>query len=472
MISQTTPPESSGFGEVPVERMREIALRRLWMHSKQVKDLSSQGGPQVVVHGEGCWIQDWKGRDYLDAISGLWVVNAGHGRREIREAILDTLDTIAYAPSGTTTIQTIALAEQLARVSPVPDARVFFVSGGSEANETALKIARKFHQLNGVPSKYKVISRRGSYHGSTLATLSAGGAPIGSPRDFEPLMPGNVHVSQPLPMRCLYCSNSGRCDLRCADEIEETILHEGPDTVAALIGEPISESAGVIIPEEEYWSRVRQICSRYRVLVIADEVITGSGRTGRMFASEHWPIEPDILTTAKGLASGYMPIGACVVSGHVADAFIGDSTRTLRHILTFGGQPVASAAALANLNLIQEQGLLANSSNMGSYLLEKLKPLEDLSVVAAIHGGKGLLLGVELTPNRQNNTRFSSYPELTLKSTALLQDYGLLTRAWNHIPIAPPLGLSRYEADFIVDRLTAALEEIDALARALVRSQP
>jgi len=274
--------------------LRQAGEEHFWPHGKFAGDLSSETGIPVVVRGQGVWVDDADGKRWFDTLSGMWLKNAGHGRREIAAAVYRQMCEISYVPDGTVAPATIRLAARIATLAPDPESRVFFVSGGSEGVETALKMARKYHRNNGEPGRYKFISRRGSYHGGTLACLGLGGGGANSGAEYGPLLTGAIRVQGPDQYRCPFGQDGLGCNLECAHEIERAILNEGPETVAAVIGEPISAASGVHIPHPGYWPAVRQICDRYGVLLIADEVITAFGRTGRMFATEHWGIVPDI----------------------------------------------------------------------------------------------------------------------------------------------------------------------------------
>ena len=335
-----------------LEELRQIALDHFWPHEQQVSDFAKPDGFRVAVEGEGCWVTDSTGRKFFDAMAGMWFQNVGYGRKEIADAVYQQLRSINYAPPPTASEPALRLAAKVASLSPDKKSRVFFVSGGSEAVESALKMAKAYHRLKGNPGRYKIISRKGSYHGATLATLSLGGRPDAGPQHYGPLMPGNVHVTQPYDYRCVYCSKLSECSLECVYDFERAIEHEGPETVAAVIGEPISVTTAMV-PHPQYWPTLREICDKYGVLLIVDEVITGFGRTGKMFASEHWNLQPDIMTMAKGLSSGYLPIGAAVARKDIADAFVGEEGKTLRHLFTFGGHPASCAAALANIEIME-----------------------------------------------------------------------------------------------------------------------
>ncbi len=337
------------------------------------------------------------------------------------------------------------------------------MSGGSEAVETALKMAKHFHRLNGEPTRWKVISRRGSYHGSTLACTSLGRGADGQsvPAEYGPLVPGNIHISTPNAYRCHFCASSGNCNLECARDLERAISHEGANTVAAFIGEPISAAAGVHIPHPEYWPMVREICDRHGVLMICDEVITGFGRSGKMFATEHWDTTPDIRTVAKGLTSGYLPIGAVIAGHKVADTFIKENASPFTHLITFGGNPPACAAALANLEIMEREGMVENSVSMGEYLLERLQPFRDRSIVGDVRGGMGLLCAIEIVKNKETRERFAKSAKLSEKATRAMRRHNMLGRAGDVIPVAPPLCISRDEVDHAVTQLGQVLTDLE-----------
>lgn len=443
-----------------IDQARADAAAHFWPHSKPAGDLSKETGVQLVTRGQGVWVEDAEGERWFDTLSGLWLVNIGHGRREIADAVYEQMLALSFSPNDTVSPVTATLAAKLAKLSGDDRARVYFVSGGSEANETALKLAKNYHHLNGEPNRWKVLSRRGSYHGATLACTSLGrGGPGGGavPAQFGPLVPGNVHVAQPNAYRCHMCSRDGGCSLECAREVERAIVHEGPSTVAAFIAEPISAAAGIHVPHPDYWPAVRDICSRHGVLLIADEVITGFCRTGKMFATEHWNVQPDIRTVAKALTSGYMPIGATIVAGDVADAFDGGGAGTFQHLFTFGGNPAASAAALANLEIMEQEDMAARSAEMGDYLFERLQSLRSHAIVGDVRGGKGLLCALELVKNRDTREQFPKDAGLDTLAVNAMRANRMLGRGGNVIPIAPPLCIDRDEIDEAVGRLDSVL---------------
>ena len=326
------------------EALKKSGAEHLFMHASPYGALAHDAGKKVLVEGNGIWLTDIDGNRYIDALAGLWLVNVGHGRKEIAEAIAKQAGTLAYASStAATTIPAIQLAERLAAMAPGDQNTVFFCSGGSEAVESAIKIARQYHYHRGEQKRQKIIGRRGSYHGGTYAAMSVSGTrPVSDPY-HSPFMPGVLHASPPNCYRCDFRQTFPACDLLCADQIGQMIEYENPQTVAAVIAEPISAANGIVVPPEGYWPRLREICDKYGVLLITDEVINGFGRTGKMFASEHFGIAGDMMTMAKGLTSGYVPMGGVMCRPHVVEAF--EDKNTLSHLITYGGHPVAAAAA-------------------------------------------------------------------------------------------------------------------------------
>ena len=443
-----------------IEDIKQLAADHFWPHSRPAGDMSEETGVRVVTNAEGVWITDADGKRYLDMMSCLWLVNIGHGRREIADAVHQQMTSISISPIGTVPPATARLSGRVAALAPDTNSRVYFVSGGSEANETALKMAKKYHKNNGEPTRWKVVSRMRSYHGATHAVMSLGGGGGSLTADYGPPMPGNLYVAPPDEYRCLFCSDRGGCNLECARDVDRTIEFQGPSTVAAFIGEPISAAAGIHIPHPEYWPMIREICDKHGVIMICDEVITGFGRTGKMFATEHWGITPDIFTVAKALTSGYLPIGAAIATEKVSNAFIGSEEKAFTHLITFGGNPASAAAALANLDIMIGERMVENSAEMGDYLFEKLQTMYDHPIVGHVRGGKGLLCAVELVKDRETKEKFPKEAQLSKKISPLMAKHGLMVRASDVIPLAPPLCITRDEIDYLVTSLNAVLTDL------------
>ncbi len=289
--------------------------------------------------------------------------------RKLSDAITTQLQKISYvSPFSFPNEPAIELSAKLASMSPVgPDARVFFVTGGSEAVESALKISKQYQRMRGFQGRYKTISRRIAYHGTTMGALSVGGL-TGIRKMYEPLVAGTRHVPIPHRYRCDYCSRADACSGQCTTEVANLMEFESPDTIAAVIMEPVQNSGGCIVPPPTYYPEIRRLTRENGIVMIMDEVICGFGRTGKMFGSEHWGVQPDMITLAKGLTSAYYPLGAVIVSKEIADSFIGDEYKKLLHGITFGGHPVAAAAALANIAIIERENLVEQAAQKGEYL--------------------------------------------------------------------------------------------------------
>ena len=445
-----------------IEEIKQNASEHFWPHSRQTSNMFGDNGIHVVQKAHGVWVEDVETRKWFDTISSMWLVNIGHGRQEIAEAVYEQMKDVSYSPGGTVAPATAELSAKVASLAPDKDSRVYFVSGGSEAVESALKMAKNYQRNIGEPTRWKVISRRGSYHGATQACMSLGGGGISAPTNFGPLMPGNIHIEQPDGYRGRCCSAGGGCTLECAKDLERAILHEGPSTVAAFIGEPISAAAGIHIPHPEYWATVREICDKYGVVMICDEVINAFGRTGKMFATEHWDIQPDITTVAKALTSGYLPIGAAIANKKISSAFEGGEDQTFKHLITFGGNPASCAAGIANLHIMENESMVKNSADLGDYLYNELQVLYEHDIVGDIRGGMGLLAAVELVQNRETKERFPSSLNFPESVTEIMQKHGLLGRGGDTIPIAPPLCITKDEIDHLITQLDSTLTQIES----------
>ena len=444
------------------EAIRRASLKYLWMHNRDWVQMAEEGDPMIAVEGEGVRITDSEGRTWIDVNGGYNSVNVGYGRREIAEAAYEQMKQITYFPAGAATVPTIRLAEKLAEITPGSLSRVFPVSGGSEANETALKIARAYHKRRGEPGRYKIVSRRGSYHGTTAGVLWLGGNPNAPRDDFEPAYPGMVYAPQPNPYRCERGGETpSECAVRCANAVDELIRFEGPGTVAAVIAEPVAMPHGATVPGDEYWPMLREICNKHGVLLIADEVICGFGRTGRMFAVEHWDVVPDIMTVAKGIISSYLPLAATIATEEVADVFAGDKNY-LRHVLTFAGHPVSAAASLKNIEIIENEGMVESSAEVGAYFKEQLDGLKlDHPSVGDVRG-LGLLMAVELVADRETKAGFPPEAKIPARLNEKFRDRGLILRTVSDtISIGPPLCITRGEVDEIVHAIDLTLWEIE-----------
>jgi adenosylmethionine-8-amino-7-oxononanoate aminotransferase len=420
--------------------LQELARRHLWMHFSRMGSYGEGSEIPIIVRGEGCYVYDEHGNRYLDGLSGLFCVNAGHGRTELGEAAarqveeLDFYTLWSYAHPGA-----IELAARLAGLAPPGLNRVFFTNGGSEAVESALKLARNYHRMLGKGQKHKVIAREIAYHGTSLGALSATG--ITELRSqFEPLAPGGCHV----PNTNAYRWPEDRHPLWAAEAIEERIEFEGPETVAAVILEPVQNAGGCFVPPEGYFQRVREICDRHDVLMISDEVICAMGRLGHYFGCDRFDYVPDIITMAKAITSAYAPMGAMVASDRVAEPFM-EGDASFAHGFTFAGHPVAAAIAMANLDIYEREDLPGHVLAKEGEFREMLESLRDLPIVGDVRGA-GYFQAIELVKDKDTKEGFSDE-----ESEGLLRGFlsgelyrrGLICRADDRgdpvVQLAPPL---------------------------------
>ena len=426
----------------------------------------------VITGGRGVEIQDGEGHTYLDGLSSLWNVNIGYGRVELAEAAAAQMRALAYYSgyAGTTTLPSIQLAERLMQLAPGMSA-AFFASGGAEANEAALKTARFYWKAMGKTGKLKVISRQYAYHGATLQAMSATGIPAYW-KMFEPRVPGFVHIQTCYPYRYQGAKPGETIGQAAARELEETLLREGPETVAAMIGEPIHGAGGVIYPTDDYWPLVRAICDKHDVLLIADEIITGFGRAGKWFGMEHWGVTPDICSFAKGVTSGYLPLGGILMTQKIKDAMeaVTPADRWM-HGYTNSGQPTCCAVALENIRILDSEGLLENSARMGRLLLDALtSTFARHPKVGDIRGGKGLLAALEFVQDKATRENFPPEARVGQRIKGELKRLGILTRArasegvhpaaGDQILFAPPLVITASEIQRIVGSLKEAVNVV------------
>ena len=430
----------------------------------------------VAVRGEGVWIHDDKGRKYLDGCSGAVVCSIGHGVEEIATVMAEQASRLAFAHSSQfITREAMELAARIAALAPGDmrkTGRVYLVSGGSEAIETALKLARQYHVETGHPSKFKIISRWQSYHGSTLGALAATGhVPRRAP--YTPLLAGTPHIPPCYCYRCPYGLRYPSCGIACVEDLEAAIHQEGPETVAAFLAEPVvGATLGAVPAVDGYWARARDICAKHNVLLIADEVMTGVGRTGKNFALDHFGVVPDLLVLGKGLSGGYTPLGAVIARGFIADA-IRAGRGYFEHGFTYGANPLSAAVGRAVLDYVARNRLVARAARLGKVLGEKLQGLRHHRIVGDVRG-LGMMWGVELVRVRSTREPFPADQQVARRLYEACLEEGLLIypgsgaregQDGDHLLIAPPLTITRAEIDDLVARLDRGLTKLTKTLR-------
>ena len=421
------------------------------------KSLAKEGS-NIIVKADGVYLTNTDNKQFLDAMSGLWCVNVGYGRKILADVAYKQMQELPYYNSffKTATAPSIELAQQLAEISPGDLNHAFFSSSGSEANDTVVRMVRRYWDLKGQPNKKTFISREYAYHGSTMTGMNLGG--MTAMHEQGGMMPGFAHVMPPYWYKYGQEMSPEEFGIFTANKIEEKILELGPENIAAFIGEPIQGAGGVIIPPETYWPRVQEICSKYDILVVVDEVICGFGRTGNWFGSDTYGINPDIITMAKGISSGYIPLSGIMVGKRVSDVLI-DEGGEFYHGYTYSGHPVACAVAIENLKIIREENLIENSKNTSVYLSEKMKEIADHPLVGEVRM-KSYIGCVELVKDKEKGIMF----EDTGTVGTICRDYcienGLIMRAVRDGMIfCPPLIFSKNHIDELVEKLKKSLDQ-------------
>jgi putrescine---pyruvate transaminase len=416
--------------------------------------------PDIIARGEGSWIWDVDGHRLIDGIGGLWCTNLGFGRKEIRDAIVAQLDELPFYNTfrGATHPRAIELSQRLVRLmEPDGVAAVHFGCGGSDAVEGALKLARQYWKVKGQRDRTKFISLRQGYHGVHFGGMSVNGnTPFR--RAYEPLLPGCFHVDTPWLYRNPYTQNEEELGRICAELLEREIIFQGPDTVAAFIAEPIQGAGGVIVPPANYWPRIREVCDRHGVLLIADEVVTGFGRTGHMFGTRLWGVRADLWCLAKGISSGYVPLGATAISGKVWQAFDGSDPvlGTVNHGYTYGAHPVAAAAALATIDIIERENIAARAAREGEYFMKRLQAMRRFRIVGDVRG-VGLMAGIELVADQRTRATFGrGAPELAKVHRETYQRGAMIRLSGPNIILSPALTIERAQIDLLCDALEGA----------------
>lgn len=438
--------------------LAENNARHVW-HPMTDPKASERDPPLIVARGDGTRVWDADGTEYLDLMGGLWNVNVGHNHPKVKRAIAAQLDRLAYYNTfaGFSNPPSIELSAKLVEMlRPEGMVRVMFGTGGSDANETAFKLARQYWKIMDRPEKVKVFSLKSAYHGVQFGGLSASGGIVWR-RAYEPLMPGFHQVDTPDPYRNPWSDDPDELAEICGGILDREIAHQGADTVAAFIAEPVQGAGGVIVPPASYWPLLREICDRRDVLLIADEVVTGFGRTGSMFGARGWGVKPDIMTFAKGINSGYVPLSATAVNARVAAAWDRDHPLApIMHGYTGSGHPLACAAALACLEIVEDDDLAGNAARVGARFLDRLRARLGARRPVGDVRGKGLMIGIEFVKDRETREPLAPDDPFLRAVASGCRDRGVLVRCQAHrIVISPPLTFSEAEAD----RAAAALDE-------------
>jgi 4-aminobutyrate--pyruvate transaminase len=422
-------------------------------------------GPLIIERAHGVYVYDTEGKPYIEGMAGLWCTALGYGNEELVQAAAEQMRKLSFAHlfTGRSHDPAIELAEKLKEIAPIPISKVFFCNSGSEANDTQVKLVWYLNNALGRPQKKKIISRIKAYHGVTVAAASLTGLPANH-RDFDLPLPGFLHAGCPHHYRFAQEGETeGTFATRLAAELEALILKEGPDTVAAFIAEPVMGAGGVISAPREYWTRIRQICDKYDVLMVMDEVITGAGRTGKMFACEHWDVRPDIISCAKGISSGYLPLGAVIVHERIYQTLLDSSAgAAVWHGFTNTGNPACCAAGSKTLEIIERDGVVENARRMGERLHQRLQELRSSRIVGEIRG-LGLMAGVELVRNPKTREAFPEALGVGGHFRDVAREHGLLIRAvGDTVCMSPPLIITPKEIDLLIDRLKIALAQTES----------
>ena len=424
----------------------------------------TKSNPVIISSGEGVYVTDVDGNRMVDGVGGLWNVNLGYDRQEIRDAIKAQVDKLPYYSifAGTANEPSIELSTKLVKMmEPEGMARAFFTSGGSDSVETAMRMSRVYWKAVGQRDRTKFISLKGGYHGTHFGAASVNGnTPFR--RNFEPLLPGCFHVDAPYLYRNNFTNDHEELGRICAQQLESEIVFQGPDTVAAFIAEPVLGAGGVIVPPSNYWPLIRAVCDKYGVLLIADEVVTGFGRTGSLFGSRAWGVAPDMMVLAKGITSGYIPLGATMINHRINDALMNneDSFGAVMHGYTYSGHPVACAAAIPNMDIILSENVPEQAGVRGEYFINQLRPFMDKFKSVGDVRGKGLMLAIEMVEDKKTKEPKArdfgkAICEIAIKEGAMIRSSG------HKLILSPPLVITESELDVIVNALDVAFSELD-----------
>jgi adenosylmethionine-8-amino-7-oxononanoate aminotransferase len=439
----------------------------LWHPMAHPRAMKAEGGrPDIIARGAGCWVWDADGHKMLDGVAGLWSSNLGHSCRAVRDAIVAQLDELPFFNTfrGTTHPRAIELSARVVdMMAPDGVAAVMFSNGGSDAVEGALKIARQFHKLRGQKDRTKFIALKQGYHGVHFGGMSVNGN-TNFRRAYEPLLPGCFHLDSPWDYRNPWGLEGEALGHAVAQALERELVFQGPDTVAAFIAEPVQGAGGVIVPPANFWPLVREVCKRHGVLLIADEVVTGFGRTGQMFGTRTWGVQADLWCLAKGISSGYVPLGATAISRHVAEVFDADTTGAgqVAHGYTYSAHPVAAAAALATLDILESEDIPARVREVSGPFQSRPRGLVDRVPYVGDVRGIGLMVGIEMVADKATKAPLPKTSDLPARVAREAYRRGLMTRVSGSMMIlSPPLVISPQEVDFLCSTLEAAFDAVD-----------
>jgi adenosylmethionine-8-amino-7-oxononanoate aminotransferase len=447
------------------DELKAANAKYLWHPMAHPQGMREQP-PDIIARGEGSWIWDIDGHRMVDGVGGLWSANLGFGRREIRDAITAQLDELAFYNTfrGTTHPRAIELSTRLVKLmEPDGVAAVLFGNGGSDAVETALKIARQYWKLQGQADRVKFIALRQGYHGVHFGGASVNGN-TNFRRAYEPLLPGCFHVDTPWVYRNPYTEDPERLAEICAELLDREITFQSADTVAAFIAEPVQGAGGVIVPPANYWPLIRKVCDKHGVLLIADEVVTGFGRTGHMFGTRMWGVKADLWCLAKGISSGYLPLGATAIGSRVAEGFLkGDAgLGSIGHGYTYSGHPVAAAAGLATLDILEREDVVGNAARQGEHLMARLRDIASRSRLVGDVRGVGLMVCLELVADQGRKTPLPrGAKEVAAVARSAYRRGAMVRTSGSNIIMSPALTISREEIDALCDALDGAFAEVE-----------
>jgi adenosylmethionine-8-amino-7-oxononanoate aminotransferase len=438
------------------QELIKAAKKYVWTSLSDYADIEKE--PKIFVKGEGCYLVDVNGKRYLDTFASLLTTISGHHRPEVAQAVQEQMAQLEFFPNyhDCYTVPIIKLAEKLAQIAPGELSVSYFVNDGSEACESAIKMAKQYFWQRGESSRYKIIARRYSYHGATLGALSATGLPDFA-EPFHPLVPGFTHAMSTWCYHCELDLEPSSCGLACLKNMEQTILGEKPETVAAVIIDPIPGSnIGYPVPPNGYLQGLRELCSKYNIFLIFDEIQVGFGKTGKLFACEHWDMVPDFMCLAKGFTGGYLPMGVVLTTAKIADEFRRPG-KDFRHGFTFSGNPTVAAAVLAHIEIIERENLVERAGTMGKYLKERLEQFYKYHIVGDVRG-MGMILAIELAADRK--TKAPLDPKLNVGTW--IRDYcweqGMILRNNGDIlVIAPAFTMTKDEADKMLELMEQAI---------------